>query len=99
MNVRILPTFGTRCQYLRKFSRSRWPVSYHWPINHQMDYRATKRLPTLARNFLSTAQREMGVTVFMVASYRNAEGAGSISVYVNFIKFGQLFKNVCVLQI
>ena len=35
----------------------------------------------------------------MVASYRNAEGAGSISVYVNFVKFGQLFKNVCVLQI
>ena len=50
-------------------------MSYQWPIDHRMDYRATKRLPTLARNFLSTAQREMGVTVFMVASYRNAEGA------------------------
>ena len=73
-NVRILPTFGTRRQYLRKFSRSRWPVSYHWPINHCMDYRATKRLPTLARNFFSTAQWAMGVTVFMIASYRNAEG-------------------------
>jgi hypothetical protein len=45
-----------------------------------MDYRATKRLPTLARKFLNTAQQEMGVTLFMIASYRNAEGAGSISV-------------------
>jgi hypothetical protein len=44
-----------------------------------MVYRATKRLPALAKKFMHTAYREMGVRVFMLVEYRNEDGKGSIS--------------------
>jgi ribosome-associated translation inhibitor RaiA len=48
-------------------------------ITHRRHNRATKRLPALARKFMDTAQREMGVTVFMLVQYRNEDGNGSLS--------------------
>ncbi|KAF8810610.1 hypothetical protein BYT27DRAFT_7209305 [Phlegmacium glaucopus] len=48
-----------------------------WTIQQK----ATKRLPALAKGFMTTAQREMGVNVFMLVSYRNAQRDGSISMF------------------
>jgi hypothetical protein len=44
-----------------------------------MKCRATKRLPAFVKKFMATAEREMDAKVFMLVSYWNAEGAGSIS--------------------
>lgn len=44
--------------------------------------RSTKRLPTLAKKFLETAKREMGVNVFMLVSYRNSDEEGCLARWV-----------------
>jgi hypothetical protein len=41
--------------------------------------RSTKRLPALAKKFLETAKREMGVNVFMLVSYRNSDEDGCLA--------------------
>ena len=48
-------------------------------MTHDMVNRATKRLPALAKKFLHTAHREMGVRVFMLVEYHNENGKGSVA--------------------
>jgi hypothetical protein len=48
-------------------------------MTHYMVNRATKRLPALAKKFMHTAHREMGVRVFMLVEYRNEHGKGSVA--------------------
>ena len=48
--------------------------------NHsQWHRRATKRLPALAKKFMDTAWREMGVRVFMLVQYENVDENGSLA--------------------
>jgi hypothetical protein len=48
--------------------------------NHsQWHCRATKRLPALAKKFMDTAWREMGVRVFMLVQYENVDENGSLA--------------------
>jgi hypothetical protein len=56
-----------RCCVIFSGNRSQWEL------------RATKRLPALAKKFMDTARREMGVTVFMLVQYENVDENGSLA--------------------